>query len=116
MCGPTEGFLLPIDLPRHFWVFSIGDYGGLKAADGGISQVLSLLTDMARFNINPGIHPNLEVVVRLIEGLGRAGATDKVDYLYSVAQNILSLLHKDGNVGRLGDNQKLYDHCKWACR
>jgi hypothetical protein len=47
MCGPTEGFLLPIDLPRHFWVFSIGDYGGLKAADGGISQVLSLLTDMA---------------------------------------------------------------------
>jgi hypothetical protein len=46
---------------------------------------------MARFNVNPGIHPNLEVVVRLIEGLGHAGATDKVDYLYSVAQNIVTV-------------------------
>jgi hypothetical protein len=40
MCGPTKGFILPIDLLRHFWVFSIGNYGGLKAADGGVSQVL----------------------------------------------------------------------------
>jgi pentatricopeptide repeat protein len=181
--------------------FSTGNYGGLKTADGGVSQALSLLTDMARFNVNPaqisagvtehllrsvvdqkgidetmalmenlgpdfsallaspktfayvqptglpsphptpnvtppdvaamriddnqsryvdelnmrrgkddaaitafqrfetgaekGIFPNPEVVARLIEGLGRAGAMDKVDYLYSVAQNILSLLHED---------------------
>ncbi|KAH9037633.1 hypothetical protein EDB85DRAFT_1935628 [Lactarius pseudohatsudake] len=33
--------------------FSIGNYGGPKAADGGVSQALSLLTDMARFSINP---------------------------------------------------------------
>ncbi|KAI0250505.1 hypothetical protein BJV78DRAFT_551731 [Lactifluus subvellereus] len=42
-----------------------------------------------------GIFPNPEVVGRLIEGLGRAGEMDKVDYLYSVAQNVLSLLHSD---------------------
>jgi pentatricopeptide repeat protein len=42
-----------------------------------------------------GIFPNPEVVGRLIEGLGRAGEMDKVDYLYSVAQNVLSLLRSD---------------------
>lgn len=181
--------------------FSIGNYGGPKSVDGGVSQALSLLTDIARFGVNPGqisaavmehllrpvvdqkgieetmallenlgpdfsallaspktfayvqpsglpsphptpnvtpldvptmriddnhsryvdelnmrrgkgdtavtafqrfetgaemgIFPNLDVVGRLIEGLGRAGAMDKVDYLYGVAQNILSLMHED---------------------
>jgi len=181
--------------------FSIGNYGGSKTADGGVSQALSLLTDMARFSINPrqisapitehllrpiidqkgieettalmenlgpdfsvllaspktfsyiqptglplphpipnvtllevgamriddnqsryidelnmrrgkddaaitafqrfetgaamGIFPNPEVVGRLIEGLGRAGEMGKVDHLYGVAQNILSLLGED---------------------
>ncbi|KAI9466556.1 hypothetical protein BJY52DRAFT_1232789 [Lactarius psammicola] len=169
--------------------FSIGNYGGPKAADGGVSQALSLLTDMARFSINPrqisaavtehllrpvidqkgmeettalmenlgpdfsallassktfadtqptglplphpipnvtplevgvmriddnqsryvdelnmrhsrlaqamGIFPNPEIVGRLIEGLGRAGEMDKVDHLYGVAQNIISLLRED---------------------
>jgi pentatricopeptide repeat protein len=42
-----------------------------------------------------GIFPNPEVVGRLIEGLGRAGEMGKVDHLYGVAQNILSLLHED---------------------
>ncbi|KAI0301940.1 hypothetical protein B0F90DRAFT_1667770 [Multifurca ochricompacta] len=42
-----------------------------------------------------GIFPTPEVVGRLIEGLGRVGEMDKVDYLYSVAQNILSLLRED---------------------
>ncbi|KAH9056399.1 hypothetical protein EDB87DRAFT_1233403 [Lactarius vividus] len=180
---------------------SIGNYGGPKAADGGVSKALSLLTDMARFSINPsqvsaavmdrlvrpvidqkgmeettalmenlgpdfsallaspktfahiqptglplprpipdvtplevgtmrindsqsryvdelnlrrgkddaataafrrfetgavkGIFPNPEVVGRLIEGLGRAGEMDKVDHLYGVAQNILSLMRED---------------------
>jgi pentatricopeptide repeat protein len=41
-----------------------------------------------------GTFPNLEVVGRLIEGLGRAGETAKVDYLYGVAQNIISLLRE----------------------
>ena len=40
-----------------------------------------------------GTFPNPEVVGRLIEGLGRAGEITKVDYLYGVAQNIISLLH-----------------------
>lgn len=40
-----------------------------------------------------GTFPNLEVVGRLIEGLGRAGEMAKVDYLYGVAQNIISLQH-----------------------
>ena len=181
--------------------FSISNYGGPKAADAGVSQALSLLTDMARFSVNPGqvsaaameqllrpvvdqkgmeetmalmenlgpdfsallaspktftyvqpaglplphpacnvtplevgamsiddnqsryvdelnmrrgkddtaitafrrfetgaamgIFPNPEVVGRLIEGLGRAGEMDKVDHLYGVAQDILSLLRKD---------------------
>ena len=181
--------------------FSIGNYGGPKSADGGVSQALSLLTDIARFGVNPGqistgvmehllrpvvdqkgieetmallenlgpdfsallaspktfayvqplalpsphptpnvappdvaamriddnqsryidelnlrrgkddaaisafqrfetgaemgIFPYPDVVGRLIEGLGRAGAMDKVDYLYSVAQNMLSLMHED---------------------
>ena len=181
--------------------FSVSNYGEPKAADGGVSQVLSLLTDMARYSINPrqfstavmehllrpvidqkgieettallenlgpdfsallaspttftyiqptdlplpypianvtplevtamriddnqsryvdelnmrrgkddnaitafqrfdtgaamGIFPNPEVVGRLIEGIGRAGEMDKVDHLYGVAQNILSLLHED---------------------
>jgi pentatricopeptide repeat protein len=181
--------------------FSIGNYGGRKNTDGGVSQALSLLTDMARFGVNPGqisagvlqhllrpvvdqkgieetmalmenlgpdfsallaspktfayvqptglpsphptpnvtppgvaamriddnqsryvdelnmrrgkddaaitafrrfetgaeqgIFPNPEVVGRLIEGLGRAGAMDKVDYLYGVAQNVLSFMHED---------------------
>ncbi|KAH9007270.1 hypothetical protein EDB86DRAFT_2870952 [Lactarius hatsudake] len=181
--------------------FSIGNYGGPKAADAGVSQALSLLTDMARFSINPsqvsaavmehllrpvidqkgieetmalmenlgpdftallaspktfvriqptalplphpipdvtplevgtmkiddnqsryvdelnmrrgqddaattafqrfesgaamGIFPKPEVVGRLVEGLGRAGEMDKVDHLYGVAQNILSLLRED---------------------
>lgn len=181
--------------------FSIGNYWGPKATDGGVSQALSLLTDLARFNINPrqlsaavmehlirpvidqkgteetmalmenlgpdfsalltspeaftyiqptslplphptpivtplevgatriddyqsryvdelnmrrgkdnaaitafqrfetgaamGILPNPEVVGRLIEGLGRAGEMDKVDHLYGVAQNILTLLRED---------------------
>ena len=181
--------------------FSIANYGGAKGTDGGSSQALSLLTDMARFSVNPGqvsagvmehllrpvidqkgmeetmalmenlgpgfsallaspktftdvkplglppphptpnatplevgamrvddnqsryvdelnmrrgkddtaiaayrrfetgaamgIFPNPEVVGRLIEGLGRAGEMEKVDHLYSVAQNILSLLHED---------------------
>lgn len=39
-----------------------------------------------------GIFPSPEVVGRLIEGLGRAGEMDKVNYLYGVAQNIVSLL------------------------
>jgi pentatricopeptide repeat protein len=181
--------------------FSITTYGGPMAEDGGASQALSLLTDMARFGINPGqgseavmhnllrpvidqkgmeettalmenlgpdfsallaipkaftynqptdlpspqpipnaatldietmriddyqsryvdelnmrrgkdaaaatafqrfedgtakgIFPNPEVVGRLIEGLGRAGEMHKVDYLYGVAQNVLSLLRSD---------------------
>ena len=181
--------------------FSIGNYGGPEATDGGVSQALSLLTDMARHSVNPGqvsaavmeqllrpvvdqkgmeetmalmenlgpdfsalldspktfthvqptdlplphptpnvsplkveamriddnqsryvdelnmrrgkddtaitafrrfetgaamgVFPNPEVVGRLIEGLGRAGEMDKVDHLYGVAQNILSLLHDD---------------------
>jgi pentatricopeptide repeat protein len=40
-----------------------------------------------------GTFPSPEVVGRLIEGLGRAGEMAKVDYLYGVAQNIISLLH-----------------------
>ena len=40
-----------------------------------------------------GTFPTPEVVGRLIEGLGRAGEMAKVDYLYGVAQNIISLLH-----------------------
>jgi pentatricopeptide repeat protein len=40
-----------------------------------------------------GNFPSPEVVGRLIEGLGRAGEMAKVDYLYGVAQNIISLLH-----------------------
>ena len=40
-----------------------------------------------------GTFPSLEVVGRLIEGLGRAGETAKVDHLYGIAQNIISLLH-----------------------
>ena len=40
-----------------------------------------------------GTFPNPEVVGRLIEALGRAGEMAKVDYLYGVAQNIISLLH-----------------------
>lgn len=40
-----------------------------------------------------GTFPNPDVVGRLIERLGRAGETAKVDYLYSVAQNIISHLH-----------------------
>jgi pentatricopeptide repeat protein len=39
-----------------------------------------------------GNFPTPEVVGRLIEGLGRAGEMAKVDYLYNVAQNIISLL------------------------
>jgi pentatricopeptide repeat protein len=39
-----------------------------------------------------GAFPTPEVVGRLIEGLGRAGEMAKVDYLYGVAQNIISLL------------------------
>ena len=39
-----------------------------------------------------GIFPSPEVVGRLIQGLGRAGEMDKVNYLYGVAQNIISLL------------------------
>ena len=39
-----------------------------------------------------GVFPSPEVVGRLIEGLGRAGEMDKVNYLYGVAQNIISLL------------------------
>ena len=42
-----------------------------------------------------GTFPNPEVVGRLIEGLGRAGEMTKVDYLYGVAQNIISLLGTD---------------------
>ena len=42
-----------------------------------------------------GTFPNPEVVGRLIEGLGRAGEMTKVDYLYGVAQNIISLLDTD---------------------
>jgi pentatricopeptide repeat protein len=181
--------------------FSITTYGGPVAEDGGVSQALSLLTDMARFAINPrqvseavmhnllrpiidqkgiaettalmdnlgedfsallalpeaftyiqptdlpspqpipnaapldvetmkvddcqsryidelnmrrgkddaaiiafqrfengammGVFPNPEVIGRLIEGLGRAGEMDKVEHLYGVAQNVLSLLHSD---------------------
>ena len=40
-----------------------------------------------------GTFPSPEVIGRLIEGLGRAGEMAKVDYLYGVAQNIISLLH-----------------------
>jgi pentatricopeptide repeat protein len=40
-----------------------------------------------------GTFPTPEVVGRLIEGLGRTGEMAKVDYLYGVAQNIISLLH-----------------------
>jgi len=40
-----------------------------------------------------GTFPSPEVVGRLIGGLGRAGEMAKVDYLYGVAQNIISLLH-----------------------
>ena len=40
-----------------------------------------------------GIFPGPEVIGRLIEGLGRAGDMAKVDYLYGVAQNIVSFLH-----------------------
>lgn len=39
-----------------------------------------------------GTFPNPEVIGRLIGGLGRAGEMAKVDYLYGVAQNIISLL------------------------
>jgi pentatricopeptide repeat protein len=39
-----------------------------------------------------GTFPSPEVVGRLIEGLGRAGEMAKVDYLYGVAQNIISLV------------------------
>lgn len=39
-----------------------------------------------------GTFPTPEVAGRLIEGLGRAGEMAKVDYLYGVAQNIISLL------------------------
>jgi len=39
-----------------------------------------------------GTFPTPDVVGRLIEGLGRAGEMAKVDYLYGVAQNIISLL------------------------
>jgi pentatricopeptide repeat protein len=39
-----------------------------------------------------GVFPTLEVIGRLIEGLGRAGEMGKVDYLYHVAQNMISLL------------------------
>ena len=39
-----------------------------------------------------GIFPTPDVVARLIEGLGRAGKMDKVNYLYGVAQNVISLL------------------------
>ncbi|KAF8263439.1 hypothetical protein EI94DRAFT_1740927 [Lactarius quietus] len=184
--------------------FSVGNYGGPKTADGGVSQALSLLTDMARFSVNPGqiskgvtenllrpvvdqkgmeetmalmenlgpdfsallaspktltyvqptalpsphpipnatpldvgamriddnqsryvdelnmhqgkhdtaitafrrfetgaamgMFPSPEVIGRLIEGLGRAGEMGKVDHLYGVAQNILSLLHEDKSV------------------
>jgi len=42
--------------------------------------------------VEMGIFPTPEVVGRLIEGLGRAGEVDKVNYLYGVAQNIVSLL------------------------
>ena len=45
-----------------------------------------------------GIFPTPEVVGRLIEGLGRAGEMDKIDYLYGVAQNIISLLNAGKNV------------------
>ncbi|KAH9995178.1 hypothetical protein BJV74DRAFT_338280 [Russula compacta] len=45
-----------------------------------------------------GIFPTPEVVGRLIEGLGRAGEMDKVDYLYGVAQNVISLLHAGKSV------------------
>ena len=44
-----------------------------------------------------GIFPSPEVVGRLIEGLGRAGEMDKVNYLYGVAQNIISLLDPTKN-------------------
>jgi pentatricopeptide repeat protein len=44
-----------------------------------------------------GTFPTPEVVGRLIEGLGRAGEMAKVDYLYGVAQNIISLLHGSKN-------------------
>ena len=47
-----------------------------------------------------GTFPSPEVVGRLIEGLGRAGEMAKVDYLYGVAQNIISLLH-DTNTAQL---------------
>lgn len=43
-----------------------------------------------------GTFPTPEVVGRLIEGLGRTGEMAKVDYLYGVAQNIISLLHAEG--------------------
>jgi pentatricopeptide repeat protein len=39
-----------------------------------------------------GIFPSPEVVGRLIEGLGRTGEMDKVNYLYGVAQYIISRL------------------------
>ena len=42
--------------------------------------------------VEMGIFPTPEVVGRLIEGLGRVGEVDKVNYLYGVAQNIISLL------------------------
>jgi pentatricopeptide repeat protein len=192
------------DLSTEDWealAFSITTYGGLSVEGGGVSQVLSLLTDMARFGTNPGdiseavmqsllrpvieqkgaaevralmeplgpdfsallaspqtvthtppaelppaqptpnvapvavgtmriddyqsryvdelnmrrgkddaavaafqrfergaamgIFPTPEVVGRLIEGLGRAGEMGQVNYLYGVAQNIISLLGTD---------------------
>ncbi len=178
--------------------FSVGTYGDSTTKDGGVSQALSLLTDMARFDIDPshiseavmrnllrpvidqkgtveptalmenlgpgfsallaspktftyvqptglpppqptlnaapidvgtmriddfqgryvdelsmhrgkddnalaafqrfergavlGTYPTPQVIGRLIEGLGRAGEMAKVDHLYGVAQNLISLL------------------------